>query len=189
MVNNLDQHYTDMGIEPITYSDSNKLDPYQHTVIKYVTRWRAKGGIRDLKAAQLILQKYIDKEEKLVLPDEKLCLLNIIEAIQSSNRLKYDRIVTVGRGGMWAAANLAYALNIDQVETMQIRDINQLSHENILFVDGIVDTGKTIANMMIDSAALYTRDTTEKWPTYTGAKVTHKEYVEMPMSTPLDKGN
>jgi len=184
----LDDHYTQMGIEPIVYSDTNNLDPYQHTVIKYVTRWRAKGGIRDLKAAMVILQKYIDKEEELATPDERQALQNIIDQMYKAKALdNYDRIVTVGRGGMWAAANLAYALNINQVETMQIRSINRLEGDNILFVDGIVDTGKTIEKIKIDTASLYTKKSTSTYPDYTGKVLHSDEYFELPISQPFDK--
>lgn len=44
-------HYTDMAIQPFEYSMKNKLDPLQHTAIKYITRFRQKGGIEDLKKA------------------------------------------------------------------------------------------------------------------------------------------
>ena len=185
----LDNHYTEMGIEPIVYSDSNNLDPYQHTIIKYVTRWRVKGKLRDLKAAQLILQKYIDKEEKPVIPNELTALRDVIEEIALNTDKKYDKIVTVGRGGLWAASNIAYALDIPHVETYPLEEIEQFSSETTLFVDGVVDSGKTITNLIIDSVALYVRDTTERWPTYHGAIVPHSNYVKMPMSTPFDKGN
>lgn len=42
---------------------SNNLDFFQGCVIKYVTRWKKKGGIEDLKKAQHYLQKYIELEE------------------------------------------------------------------------------------------------------------------------------
>ncbi len=188
MEKQLDNHYTDMGIEPIVYSDSNNLDPYQHTIIKYVTRFRAKGGLRDLKAAALLLQKYIDKEEALLIPDEKTALDNLIRDIKNSNKA-YDRIVTSGRGGLWSAANLGYALSITQVETMPLHQINQLSADNILFVDDIVDTGKTIQSIIIDSATLYSKNLTSCWPTFTGVVVHTEEYIDLPISQMFDKEN
>lgn len=45
-------HYTDMAIQPFQFSMANKLDPMQHTIIKYVTRFRAKNGIEDLRKAK-----------------------------------------------------------------------------------------------------------------------------------------
>jgi hypothetical protein len=183
MEKSLDNHYTEMGIEPIVYSDANDLDPYQHTIIKYVTRWRSKGGLRDLKAAQLLIQKYIDKEEVLTF-DEVRALKELVRQIPNG---KYDRIVTVGRGGMWAAANLAYALDIHQVETMQLRDINQLTADNILFVDGIADTGKTLQSIMIDSACLLCRASTATFPTYAGQLVNEAGYIKMGISQTFDK--
>lgn len=44
-------HYKKLTIQPMEYSMANKLDACQHTVVKYVTRFRDKGGIEDLKKA------------------------------------------------------------------------------------------------------------------------------------------
>ncbi len=44
-------HYTKLAIQPMEYSVRNKLGPCEHTAIKYITRWRDKGGVADLKKA------------------------------------------------------------------------------------------------------------------------------------------
>lgn len=41
---------------------ANKLDACQHTVVKYVTRFRDKGGRRDLEKAMHVIQMLIDLE-------------------------------------------------------------------------------------------------------------------------------
>ena len=45
-------HYRKLKIQPMEYSMANKLDACQHTVIKYVTRFRDKGGRQDLEKAK-----------------------------------------------------------------------------------------------------------------------------------------
>lgn len=45
-------HYKHLKIQPMEYSMANKLDACQHTVVKYITRFRDKGGIEDLKKAR-----------------------------------------------------------------------------------------------------------------------------------------
>ena len=45
-------HYTKLAIQPMRYSMENGLDALQHTVIKYVTRFRDKNGIEDLEKAR-----------------------------------------------------------------------------------------------------------------------------------------
>ena len=60
-------HYKDMAIQPMEYSMANKLDACQHTAIKYVTRFRQKGGIQDLEKAKHVIDMLIEFErEKLV---------------------------------------------------------------------------------------------------------------------------
>jgi len=51
-------HYRTMAIQPFEYSLGNNLDACQHTAIKYVTRWREKGGIKDIDKAIHTLQFY-----------------------------------------------------------------------------------------------------------------------------------
>ena len=57
-------HYKDLAIQPMEYSMANKLDPLQHTVIKYVTRFRNKAGIDDLKKAIHSIEMLIDYEQE-----------------------------------------------------------------------------------------------------------------------------
>ena len=56
-------HYKTLTIQPFEYSMKNKLDPLQHTIIKYVTRFRDKGGIEDLYKAKHCIDLLINFEE------------------------------------------------------------------------------------------------------------------------------
>ena len=42
-------HYTAQEIQPIDYILANELDFCEGNVIKYVTRWRYKIGVQDLR--------------------------------------------------------------------------------------------------------------------------------------------
>ena len=52
-------HYTSMKIQPFEFSMANGLDPMQHTVIKYVTRFKTKKGLEDLKKARHVIDLMI----------------------------------------------------------------------------------------------------------------------------------
>lgn len=56
-------HYKDMAIQPMEFSMANGLDACQHTIIKYVTRFRAKGGIQDLEKAKHVIDMLIEFEK------------------------------------------------------------------------------------------------------------------------------
>lgn len=45
-------HYTDCAIQPIEYIWANKLGFSEGNIIKYVSRWRSKGGVKDLEKAK-----------------------------------------------------------------------------------------------------------------------------------------
>ena len=55
-------HYTKLKIQPMRYSLANRLDAAQHTIIKYVTRFRDKGGLADLQKARHTLDLLIEYE-------------------------------------------------------------------------------------------------------------------------------
>ena len=54
--------YYTKGIEPIAYADSHAYNLYQHNVLKYVTRYREKNGVEDLKKARWYLDRLIKNE-------------------------------------------------------------------------------------------------------------------------------
>ena len=55
-------HYTKLAIQPMEYSMANGLDACQHTIVKYVTRFRDKGGIQDLEKAKHVIDMLIQFE-------------------------------------------------------------------------------------------------------------------------------
>ena len=57
-------HYTKLAIQPMRYSMENGLDALQHTVIKYVTRFRDKAGIEDLEKAKHCIDMLIEFERE-----------------------------------------------------------------------------------------------------------------------------
>ncbi len=57
-------HYKDRGIQPIEYMMSNELGYAEGAVVKYVTRWKDKGGVEDLKKAKHFLEMLIDFVER-----------------------------------------------------------------------------------------------------------------------------
>ena len=62
-------HYIKYKIQPIEYSMSNGLDACQHSIVKYVTRFRDKGGVQDLEKAQQfldILKEHYSRETSKV---------------------------------------------------------------------------------------------------------------------------
>ena len=59
-----DGHYKSLKIQPIEYIHANGIPFAEGSVIKYVTRWRDKGGIADLEKAKHFLELLIELEER-----------------------------------------------------------------------------------------------------------------------------
>jgi|TARA_R100001510_G_C7576888_1_gene151301 hypothetical protein len=55
-------HYANKEIEPIDYIIANGLTYCEGNVVKYITRWRGKGGLEDLKKAKQYIDFIIEKE-------------------------------------------------------------------------------------------------------------------------------
>lgn len=55
-------HYKALAIQPIEYIHANDIPFSEGSVIKYVTRWRTKGGIADLEKAKHFLELLIELE-------------------------------------------------------------------------------------------------------------------------------
>tara|TARA_B110001450_G_C17456590_1_gene414333 strand:+ start:315 stop:527 length:213 start_codon:yes stop_codon:yes gene_type:complete len=55
-------HYKQLAIQPIEYILANNLGYVEGNIVKYVSRWRNKGKIEDLRKAKHYLQILIEEE-------------------------------------------------------------------------------------------------------------------------------
>jgi hypothetical protein len=55
-------HYSQLAVEPIQFIETNGLGYHEGNVIKYVSRWRNKNGLEDLKKAQWYINRLIELE-------------------------------------------------------------------------------------------------------------------------------
>ena len=56
------KHYITNVIEPIDFIIANKLNFCEGNVVKYISRWRLKNGVEDLKKAKQYIDFLIEKE-------------------------------------------------------------------------------------------------------------------------------
>ena len=55
-------HYRSKAIQPVEYIHANGIGYFEGNVIKYVSRWRDKGGLADLEKAKHYLAILIELE-------------------------------------------------------------------------------------------------------------------------------
>lgn len=55
-------HYRKLPIQPWDYIAANNLDFFQGNIVRYVTRFRDKNGVEDLRKARHFLDKFIELE-------------------------------------------------------------------------------------------------------------------------------
>lgn len=57
------EHYQTLAIEPILYIEANGLGFHAGNIIKYVSRYKEKNGLEDLKKAKWYIERLIAIEE------------------------------------------------------------------------------------------------------------------------------
>lgn len=88
---NKPKHYTQGSIEPLDFIKANNMSFIEGNIVKYVTRYKHKNGLEDLKKAQFYLNKLIEKVEELDIELDK---------VFTPATLKLDRIFTSGKLGL-----------------------------------------------------------------------------------------
>lgn len=58
-------HYKEMGIQPWEIALKNKLDPWEHSSVKYILRHRRKNRIQDLEKAIHCIEFMIENYSEL----------------------------------------------------------------------------------------------------------------------------
>lgn len=62
------EHYKDKPMQPWDFIVSNNLGYLEGNVIKYISRWRQKGGVEDLRKAKHYIEKLIEVETGTAAP-------------------------------------------------------------------------------------------------------------------------
>ena len=60
-------HYAAKAIQPVQYIHANDIGFFEGNVIKYVTRWKDKGGLDDLRKAKHYIELLLELEDRAVL--------------------------------------------------------------------------------------------------------------------------
>lgn len=55
-------HYKNLAIQPVQYIHANKLPFIEGCIVKYITRWRDKGGLADLEKVKHFVDLLIELE-------------------------------------------------------------------------------------------------------------------------------
>lgn len=55
-------HYKSLKIQPVEFIHANNIPYLEGNVIKYISRWRSKGGVKDLEKAKHYIDLLIEME-------------------------------------------------------------------------------------------------------------------------------
>lgn len=61
------RHYMSKPIQPVQYIHANDIGFFEGNVIKYVTRWKDKGGLDDLRKARHYIDLLLELEDRAFL--------------------------------------------------------------------------------------------------------------------------
>lgn len=85
------EHYKDKPMQPWDFIVANNLGYLEGNVVKYVSRWRQKGGVEDLRKAKHYIEKLIEVESGQAAPD------TAADATLRAQRATWDARVTEQR--------------------------------------------------------------------------------------------
>jgi hypothetical protein len=57
-------HYSNKAIQPVVYIHANRLNFLEGCIVKRITRWREKDGIKDLEKIKHEVDLLIEMEQK-----------------------------------------------------------------------------------------------------------------------------
>lgn len=60
-------HYKQMAIQPVQFIHANDIGYCEGNVIKYVSRWKEKGGLEDLRKAKHYIELLLAMEDQALL--------------------------------------------------------------------------------------------------------------------------
>ena len=88
-------HYKSLPIQPVEYIHANKIPFIEGCVIKYVSRWRSKGGLKDLEKAKHFIDLLIELETRSSPKDSnpaksQSCKLSSYSAIFLNESIYYE---------------------------------------------------------------------------------------------------
>lgn len=84
-------HYKSKAIQPWDYITSNDLGYLEGNVVKYVSRWKDKGGLVDLEKAMHNLQKLIEVETDKAIQKEAVRLGGFLEGMAEGRPKKKQK--------------------------------------------------------------------------------------------------
>jgi hypothetical protein len=125
-------HYSKLAIQPVEYCYANRIPFMEGCAIKYLTRWRDKGGIADLEKARHFIDMLIEFETKrsAVHSDVKTTT-RCDESVQCNHRWTWNP----GSGDTFCGTCL---VNFDPRlhHTLRCPDSPNGAHHRVLFNDG-----------------------------------------------------
>lgn len=190
-------HYEDFAISPLDFISKNNLPFVEGNAIKYIVRHASKNGYEDLRKAQsyidyLMQSAYAEHHAAYLSGEsqEHIALASLLRVIRRSYQpaVLPTVIYSQGRGGAWAAAQVAYALDAALVIVEKLADLPLDADRVTLFVDDICDTGATISEVMMPTATLFVNNklTIDTRPDFVGLGVDLDTYLDLPISQHQD---
>lgn len=96
------EHYAKMAIQPAEYIHRNGIGFMEGAAIKYLSRWRTKGGLEDLRKAAHMIELLLEMEESTTAPCRTTGYITpTVSSVNTLNK-RYDLENDIARS-MWEA--------------------------------------------------------------------------------------
>lgn len=78
-------HYKNRGIQPVEFWADRKWDAFSGSILKYLTRWRDKGGVVDLEKALHFAELRMELKAGFVVPNVWACKYTMSAYVKANN--------------------------------------------------------------------------------------------------------
>lgn len=92
-------HYAKMAIQPVEFILKNNIGFAEGNVIKYVSRWREKGGVEDLKKARHYLDMLIESQTAPARDEQSHLVWDCLDDALSAAKQMLEMLVEKGLAG------------------------------------------------------------------------------------------
>ena len=123
-------HYAKMQIQPVQFIHANSIPFIEGTIIKYVSRWKSKGGLQDLEKARHMVSMLIayGPDEHAVYMPSFYDLACAVDAYVTANEIPRMEALIIEYVATWRQANGTCTLKLarsllDTMISNRIREV------------------------------------------------------------------
>ena len=181
-------HYKDFPIQPWDFIAANNIGWFEGSILEYVIRWQAKGGVESLRKAQHLITKMIELAVKTGWPHTPLTEDQVAELIDPNWRARVALRVAVSEPLREAIEDAIANTDSDWLANCRLApggaEVSRVPTTDDAAVERAVEATQQITEALATCAAIQQGITGKPFPLHTALRTTIK-HTESSLLTAL----